>query len=133
MVVTIALQLTVFRQRDDRALKRLRRSFGARSRSVAAVALALTSTRPLGERERLVRVLRRRTLRFNETALMIDAYLARPGTLPDGLDPGSVHQRLFDAELAVTNMARFTVSLTAAGIPAEVRDWCRTGCSRSVR
>lgn len=119
VAVLVLLQSTVFRPRDDLTLGRLRRSFGARARSVTATALELARTDPANrrERDRLVRLLRRRTLWFNETALMVDAYLARPGALPDGADPEFLHQRLFDLELAVTSLARFTVALTAADLP----------------
>ncbi|WP_433618080.1 FUSC family protein [Dactylosporangium sp. CA-139114] len=135
VAVTVALQLTLFRISNDRTLARLRRSFGARSRAVAAAALALTESltpaprlRPtVRRRARLVRRLRRRTLAFNEAALMADAYLERPGALPAGTSPGIVHQRLFDLELAVTNLARFAVTLADADLPPALRDLVREG------
>ncbi|MGI5240009.1 FUSC family protein [Dactylosporangium sp. CA-139066] len=127
VAVTIALQLTVFRIRNDRTLARLRRSFGARSRAVAAVALALTEAPAPRRRARLVRLLRRRTLAFNEAALMADAYLERPGALPAGASPGIVHQRLFDLELAVTNLARFAVTLADADLSPALRELVREG------
>ncbi|MER7282481.1 FUSC family protein [Dactylosporangium sp. NPDC000244] len=127
VIVTVGLQLTLFRIRNDRTLARLRRSFGARSRAVAAAALALTESPAPRRRERLVRRLRRRTLAFNEAALMADAYLERPGALPAGTSPGIVHQRLFDLELAVTNLARFAVTLAGADLPPALRDLVREG------
>ncbi|WP_433075081.1 FUSC family protein [Dactylosporangium sp. CA-052675] len=129
VAVTVALQLTLFRISNDRTLARLRRSFGARSRAVAAAALALTeSPAPAPRRRaRLVRRLRRRTLAFNEAALMADAYLERPGALPAGTSPGIVHQRLFDLELAVTNLTRFAVTLAGADLPPALRDLVREG------
>nr|BFE57384.1 FUSC family protein [Dactylosporangium thailandense] len=127
VTVTVGLQLTLFRIRNDRTLARLRRSFGARSRAVAAAALALTESPAPRRRERLVRRLRRRTLAFNEAALMADAYLERPGALPAGTSPGIVHQRLFDLELAVTNLARFAVTLAGADLPPALRDLVREG------
>ncbi|GAA2339773.1 FUSC family protein [Dactylosporangium salmoneum] len=127
VAVTVALQLTAFRIRNDRTLARLRRSFGARSRAVAAVALALTEAPAPRRRARLVRLLRRRTLAFNEAALMADAYLERPGALPAGASPGIVHQRLFDLELAVTNLARFAVTLADADLPPKLRELVREG------
>jgi hypothetical protein len=128
VAVTVALQLIFFRPRNDRTLARLRRSFGARSRAVAAVALALTEAPPR-DRPGLVRALQRRTLRFNETALMVDVYLERPGALPDGTSPAFIHQRLFDLELAVTNLARFADTLAAAELPAALRNPLRQGLS----
>jgi hypothetical protein len=128
-VVAIAVQLLFLSSRDDRTLRRLRRSFGARSRGVAAVALEMVDLSAGRERERarLIKLLQRRLLRFNESALMVDAYLGRPGALPGVAGPGAVHQRIFDLELAVTNLARFAITLAATELPAGVRGPVRDG------
>lgn len=128
-VVAVVVQLAFLSSRDDRTLRRLRRSFGARSRGVASVALAMVELPPEREREhaRLVKLLQRRLLRFNEAALMVDAYLGRSGSLPAAVSPAAVHQRLFDLELAVTNLARFAVTLAATPLPARVRVLVREG------
>jgi hypothetical protein len=128
-IVAIAVQLAFLPSRDDRTLRRMRRSFGARSRGVASVALAMIELAPGREREqaRLIKLLQRRLLRFNETALVVDAYLGRPGSLPVDGSPGAVHQRIFDLELAVTNLARFAVTLAATDLPDEVRSLVREG------
>jgi hypothetical protein len=127
--VTVAVQLAFLSSRDDRTLGRLRRSFGARSGRVASVALDLLDLPPGHERERarLVRRLQRRTLRFNESALMVDAYLGRPGALIGQGGPAAVHQRLFDLELAVTNIARFAITLGSTDLPPQVHRRAREG------
>jgi len=50
-------------------------------------------------------------VRLNEAALMIDAQLGDSGELQ--------HQRLFDVELALTNIARFAVALGGLDVPAD--------------
>ena len=49
---------------------------------------------------------------------MIDAQLANPGALADGSSAQLLHQRLFDAELALSNIARFAAARARFGLPA---------------
>jgi hypothetical protein len=57
-------------------------------------------------------------VRLNEAALMIDAELGDPGAVADGSSAQLLHQRLFDAELALTNIARFALAMARIGLPA---------------
>ncbi len=66
---------------------------------------------------RASRRLHRRLIRLNEAALLIDAQLGQPGALPPGYSARDLHQRLFDSELALTNLARFAESL--ADVPVD--------------
>jgi hypothetical protein len=55
---------------------------------------------------------------------MIDGQLNDPGAVPDG--SGEIlHQRLFDIELALTNIARFVQTMAGLDLPAERRSEIR--------
>lgn len=116
--VAILAQFTLFYPSRRLALHRMRRSFGVRSGRLAAAALAVVDhpgDRSAGRR------LHRLLIRLNETALMIDAQLADPAALPRGGTAAALHQRVFDAELALTNMARFAERLAGLELPTELR------------
>lgn len=123
VVVAAIGQFTIFRPRPRVSLRRLRRSFEARATTVVHAALDLldeTGTEPTAL-TRASRRLHRRLVRLNETALMVDAQLDDPRSVPAGTTPAVLHQMLFDAELAVTNMARFAEQMARYGLPAEPR------------
>lgn len=124
-LVAIAAQLTVFYPGRRSALRRMRRSYSARARELATAALAVFDG--AGDRVRASRRLHRRLVRLNETALMVDSQLSSPGALPVGLAPATLHQRLFDAELALANVARFADRLAHEELAPPVRDLVRTG------
>ena len=106
----------LFRPDPERTLARMRRSWQARARRLVVLCVAAldaddTSGRP-GLRERL----RRQVVRLNESTLMIDAQLAE--SVPELAD---VHaRRLFDAELALANCARFANALASSVFPTPV-------------
>jgi hypothetical protein len=103
VLVTTAAHFTVFYPSRRAALSRMRRSYRARSRAVATAALDVFQGR--GDRAQAARRLHRRIVRLNEAALMIDAQLGEPGAIPPDWSAATLHQRLFDAELALTNLA----------------------------
>jgi len=127
LAVAIVVNFTVFYPSNRQALRRTQRSYAARARKVAGLALAVLDTTelPAGERERAqvrtTRRLERGLVRLNETALMIDAQLADPSALPPRSSAQLLHQGLFDAELALTNVARFGTALARKQLPAPQR------------
>jgi hypothetical protein len=116
LAVAIAVRFAFFYPRQARALGRTQRSYVARARKVAALALELLDNPGLSARDG--RRLHRQLIRLNEAALMIDAQLADPGALADGSSARLLHQRLFDAELALSNIARFAEAMGRFGLPA---------------
>src|SRR3984885_9060626 len=118
-IVTV-VRFALFYPHPDRALERSRRSFDARARHVTSLALELFDAVQLDQRR--VRRMHRQLIRLNEAALMIDAQLGDPGALPDGSSSELLHQRLFDIELALTNIARFVAKMEHLDIPAGQRD-----------
>lgn len=126
-LVGIIAQFTLFYPSRRLTLTRIRRSYTVRAREVATA--ALNSLDEFGDTERAARRLHQRLIRLNEAALMIDARLSNPGTLPDGWSASVLHQLLFDSELAVTNMARFAVQLSQLELPAELRAQVRGALS----
>lgn len=56
---------------------------------------------------------------LNEAALMIDAQLGDPNAVVDGSSAQLLHQRLFDIELALTNIARFAQAMAGLDLPAD--------------
>jgi uncharacterized membrane protein YccC len=116
LIVALAVRFVFFYPRQARALERTQRSYDARARKVAALALELLDNpRPSAPDARR---LRRQLARLNEAALMIDAQLGDPDAVTDGSSAQLLHQRLFDAELALTNIARFAEAMARDGLPA---------------
>ena len=115
-VVAIIIRFALFYPRQAKALQRTQRSYVARARKVAALALELFDDP--GHTARDVRRLHRQLVRLNEAALMIDAQLGDPGAVADGSSAQLLHQGLFDAELALTNIARFAQAMARFSLPA---------------
>lgn len=78
------------------------------------------------ERARLGRRMHRLLVRLNESALMIDAQIGDQRALPRGMTASELHQMVFDGELAVTNLARFTLSLLEADVPQDLHSHLRS-------
>ncbi|HEY2239100.1 MAG TPA: FUSC family protein [Streptosporangiaceae bacterium] len=126
-LVGMAVHFTLFRPRPGLAVGRMQRSYAARARQVASEITELyeEAIRPgaaHAERAqaRADRTLQRQLLRLNETALLIDARLDDPAAVPPGWDAAALHQRLFDAEAGLSNLARFALALAARGLPPAV-------------
>lgn len=105
LATAIAVRFTVFRPRPRAALIRTQRSYAARARRLAALALE-TFDDPRKEPR-----LNRQLTRLNEAALMIDAQLGDPAATPHPAAAEVLHQRLFDLELALSNLARLATVL----------------------
>jgi hypothetical protein len=117
--VVIVVRFVLFYPHPGRALERTRRSFDARARRVSSLALELFDTGQLDPGR--VRRMHRQLIRLNEAALMIDAQLGDPGAVPGDASGQLLHQRLFDVELALTNIARFAETMARLDFPAEQR------------
>ncbi|HEV7790807.1 MAG TPA: hypothetical protein VGP05_17510, partial [Pseudonocardia sp.] len=101
----------------EQSLARMRRSQVARTRRLLALSVSVLGEVDERRIRRLKERMRRQLVRLNETTLMIDAELAevRPRTAVVEA------QRLFEAELAVSNSARFASALATGGAPPTVR------------
>jgi uncharacterized membrane protein YccC len=119
LVVAAIVRFTLFFPRPRKALQRTQRSYVALAQKVARLALDLFDDPEHQERD--IRRLQRHIVRLNEAALMTDALLGDPGAVADGSSGQLLHQRLFDAELNLTNMARFAQAATRLDIPAACR------------
>ena len=115
LAVALAVRFALFYPHQARALERTRRSYAARARNVAGLALELLDNP--GQADRDARRLHRHLVRLNEAALMIDAQLGDPGAVADGSSAQLLHQYLFDVELALTNIARFAQAMARTGLP----------------
>jgi hypothetical protein len=131
LLVAIVIRFALFYPHQRQALERTQRSYLARARKVAALALKLFDDP--GHTERDARRLRRQLVRLNEAALMIDAQLADPNAVASGSSGQLLHQGLFDAELAVTNMARFSEAMSRFDLPADQRAEIRLALLDIVR
>jgi Fusaric acid resistance protein-like len=145
--VMIAVHFTLFRPRPAAALRRMQRSYAARAHDLASdvadLFAAVAGSRDSSRHRRAGKKLQRHLLRLNETALLIDAQLDNPAAVPAGWSAATLHQRLFDAEAALGNMARFAlaiarrrfqapVSAQAASVLAAARDADLAGVRDSV-
>ena len=119
LAVAIAVRFGLFYPNPGKALARSQRSYAARARKVAALTLSLFDADDSGDRQD--RRVARQLVRLNEAALMIDAQLAGPGALAEGSSAHLFHQRLFDLELALTNIVRFAPRLATWDLPAAQR------------
>jgi uncharacterized membrane protein YgaE (UPF0421/DUF939 family) len=137
VAVTILVNFALFYPRPAAAVRRMQRSYAARARALAEDAVdlfrppaspppragaprhAARSAEPA--RRRAARRLHRQLLRLNETALLIDAYLANPAAVPAGWSAAILHQQLFDAEVALSNTARFALALADRDLPGPLR------------
>jgi uncharacterized membrane protein YgaE (UPF0421/DUF939 family) len=127
LVVAIAVRFTLFYPHPARALARIERSYGARARKVLRLALAIFEDPDHGDRQ--ARQLHQQLVRLNEAALMIDAQLGDASAVADGSSGQLLHQRLFDIELALTNVARFAPVMGRLDLPADQRQQIREGLS----
>lgn len=127
ILITIVVQFTLFYPHRRVALRRMQRSYLVRAREVATAALKLLEDD--GNRVRASRRLHRALVRLNEAALIIDAQLAQPTAIPAGWSGAALHQKLFDAELALTNVARFAEQFGRMDLLPSVRGLVRTALS----
>jgi uncharacterized membrane protein YccC len=127
VVVALAVRFLLFYPRQTKALERTQRSYVARSRKVAALALELFDDPEHTERD--VRRLHHQLVRLNEAALMIDAQLGNPSAVADGSSGQLLHQRLFDVELALSNIARFAEAMRRFDLPIDQRTEVRLALS----
>jgi hypothetical protein len=117
ILVAIVVKVGVFRDTSTRALRRTQWSYQARSRRLAGLALA-TWDEP---GPRASRRLHRQKTRLGEAAQLIDGQLAGPGAAPADSAAALLHQRLFDAGLALANLARFAEALSRSPLHACAR------------
>jgi uncharacterized membrane protein YgaE (UPF0421/DUF939 family) len=118
---TIVMHFAFFPPRPKSAVRRMQRSYAARSRTLASEMAELyeattRSEESEGNRRQEQRI-QRQLLRLNEAALLIDAQLS-PAAVPAGWSAAALHQRLFDAEVGLSNVARFVLALARRPLPA---------------
>lgn len=131
LVVAIAVRFVFFYPRQTKALARIQASYSARARKLAALALELFDDPEHDERD--IRRMRRQLVRLNEAALMIDAQLGDPASVADGSSAALLHQRLFDVELALTNVSRFAQAMARLDLPEDQRAAARSALLALVR
>jgi hypothetical protein len=129
----LVAHFVLFRPRPEIALRRMQQSYVARARALASEVAELYEAsvhsgahadhpgRHADRHSREEKRLQRQLLRLNETALLIDAQLNSPAAVPDGWSAAALHQRMFDAEVGLTNMARFALALGRQPLPARAR------------
>jgi uncharacterized membrane protein YgaE (UPF0421/DUF939 family) len=110
MLASLVIRFAIFRPHNGRTLIRMQRSWVARSRRLIELAWRITEpTLSERDRERLAGKLQRQGIRVNESTLMIDGQLAQPDAIPAA---APLHERLYDLELATSNVARFAEALS---------------------
>jgi uncharacterized membrane protein YccC len=121
ILVAIVVKVGVFHDTSGRALRRTQRSYAARARRLAGQALtAFDEPGPQASRR-----LRRQKTRLGQAAQLIDGQLADPGAAPADSAVALLHQRLFDAWLALANLVRFAEALGRSPLRAGQREQVR--------
>jgi uncharacterized membrane protein YgaE (UPF0421/DUF939 family) len=117
VLASLLVRVAFFRPDPEAALARMRRSQRARARRLLARGIDVLAAQEQRRIPTLAERIRRQSVRLNETTLIIDAQLAdtRPQTA------AVEAHRSFDAELALSNCARFAVALAVKGAPSVVR------------
>ena len=131
LAVTLAVRFGLFYPNHAKALERTQRSYWARARKLAR--LALEAFDDAGHRERDGVRLHRQLIQLNEAALMIDAQLGDPSAVADGSSGERLHQRLFDVELALSDIARFAEAMVRLDLPGDQRSEIRLALLDIVR
>jgi uncharacterized membrane protein YgaE (UPF0421/DUF939 family) len=135
----LVVHFVFFPPRPEAGVRRMQRSYAARARALASeVAELYEATTHAGKQtghagkhaenhlgrheqhHREERRLQRQLLRLNETALLIDAQLNSPGAVPAAWSAAVLHQLLFDAEVELSNIARFALALARHPLPSRV-------------
>ena len=103
IIASLIVRFTLFRPDPVGTLDRMRRSWTGRAHRVLAVTLSVLEAEDESERRSRSDRLQRHVVRLNECTLMVDAQLAE--SIPDAAAVEA--QRLFDADLALSNIVRF--------------------------
>ncbi|HZD96854.1 MAG TPA: FUSC family protein, partial [Micromonosporaceae bacterium] len=127
VVASLAVRFTLFRTDLLRTLTGMRRSWEGRANHTLVLSAAVLKASDADDRNRASERLRRQLIRLNESTLMIDAQLVE--SVPDSADIEA--QRLFDADLALSNIARFADALAGRCTDRAVRADA-VGCVEAV-
>jgi uncharacterized membrane protein YgaE (UPF0421/DUF939 family) len=122
-LAALLVRFALFYPRPANALRRTQRAYTARASNVAATALALFNNADHTERD--VQRLHHQLVGLNEAALMIDGQLGNPAAVGEGTSGQLLHQRLFDAELALTNTAHLAQTLGRLTLSTDQRHEAR--------
>jgi uncharacterized membrane protein YccC len=121
ILVAIVIKVGVFHDTSGRALRRTQKSYAARARQLSGLALT-TFDEPGPQASRR---LHRQKTRLGQAVQLIDGQLVDPGAAPAGSPPALLHQRLFDAWLALANLVRFAEALGRSPLPTGQREQVR--------
>lgn len=115
----LTMRLLVFRPSPGRDLRLAMASYDARVRTVLSLAAHQAADPTARDRRRMQRWL----VRLGEAALIVDGQLARGATGPVAAE---IHRRVFDTEVAVSNLARFAELLATSDLTGARRtELCR--------
>jgi uncharacterized membrane protein YccC len=121
IVVAIVAKVGVFHDTSGRALRRTQRSYTARARRLAGLALAAFAA----PGPRASRRLYRHKTRLGEATQLIDGQLADPSVAQADSAAALLHQWLFDSWLALSNLARFAGALARSPLYVGQREQVR--------
>jgi uncharacterized membrane protein YccC len=107
VTASLVVRFAFFRPNLIATLARMRRSWEARANRLLVLSIAVLDAPDSPHLRSASRRLARQLVRLNESTLMIDAQLAE--SVPDSSDFEA--QRLFNADLALSNIARFADAL----------------------
>ncbi|HEY1487688.1 MAG TPA: hypothetical protein VGF84_16390, partial [Micromonosporaceae bacterium] len=121
VAASMAVRFSLFRPDLLATLRRMRRSWRVRADRLLELAVAVLDAENPAERDRRAGRLARQVVRLNECTLMVDAQLA--DAVPTFATTEA--QRLFDADLSLSNVARFSVVLAERCADAHIRRLAR--------
>jgi uncharacterized membrane protein YgaE (UPF0421/DUF939 family) len=126
LLASTFVRLVILRTDATHTLVRMRRSWLARASRVLRLSVRVVEAQDPGAHARATEQLRRQLIRLNESTLMLDAYLGDPSIASWA---AAAHQRLFDHELSLVNVARFAGALSARDLPPDVLSAVRSQLS----
>ncbi len=124
VAAALVARFVLVRPHNGRTLVRMQRAWAARGKHLVELADRLFDpTLDTPHHTALAEQLRRQEVRVNEATLMIDAQLAQPGSTSAAT---LLHGRLYDLELAVSNVARFSDALSRRPLTPKTRSDVRS-------
>ncbi|MBB4683403.1 FUSC family protein [Amycolatopsis jiangsuensis] len=133
----LLLSVTLLRTNATRTLGQVVHAFDARGRALTRACADLLANRDPRHEARLRKRVQARQARIAEAALMVEAWSAQPGALPEGLSAARLRRTMVEAHHLLDQLATAAYALLSSGsglsvLAAEVADRLARGDDRGA-